>query len=233
MKKLLFIFFFWSIYVNIEAQTDTSKVLKTDTSKPKLTSLIKKHVAKKPVIDTIKQSDTFQTDTIVADVPDLAKAVAADTAKITGISPFAKKPIDTFYFRLLNNPYLKTTGKPLYLMINEREGQNKDAIFYLLAGLLLFLAFIRLMFNRYFTNIFRLFFQPVFRQKQTREQLLQNSFPSFLMNLFFILSASCYITFLILHYQLTHMNFWWLFVYTMVALLVLYTSKFVLLTFAG
>ena len=114
----------------------------------------------------------------------------------------------------------------MYLVINERQRVSKDKFFYLLSGLLLFLAFIKLVFKKYFKNIFRLFFQPSFRQKQTREQLSQNHLPSLLLNLFFIFSASAYISFLLQYYHLTHLDYWLMsLLYITVFLLILIRRK--------
>jgi hypothetical protein len=237
LKNLLFIWFICLLTTQATAQTDSavSTTGPIDTNKPKTAPQASKKKAIKPVIaDTIRKADTLSLiDTTAAATPDTTKVVVIDTLKATTKPRVGKKPIDSFYLKLLDNPYLKTTGKPVYLIISERKVQSKDEMFYLIAGLLLILAFIKLVFNRYFVNIFRLFFQPTFRQKQTREQLLQSSFPSFLMNLFFILSTGAYIAFLMTHYQLTSLHFWWLLLYATLALLAVYTFKFVILTFAG
>lgn len=228
-------------------KADTSKrlrphVIRADTGRRR-THVTRKPVIKPSVADSIKKADSLtkaRSANSTRAITDTAKEVAIGslvTAKVdsgnAAAPAVAKKPIDSFYLKLLDNPYLKTTGKPVYLIINERQRQSKDEMFYLLAGLLLFLAFIRLVFSKYFRNIFQLFFQPTFRQKQTREQLLQSSFPSLLLNLFFILSGAAYLSFIITHYQLTNLNFWWLFLYSIALLLVLYTGKFLFLTFAG
>ncbi|HEX8277128.1 MAG TPA: DUF4271 domain-containing protein, partial [Segetibacter sp.] len=147
--------------------------------------------------------------------------------------PVIKRPIDSYYLKLLDNPFLRSKAKPIFLVINERKRISKDEMFYLVLGLLLFLAFIKLVFSKYFQNIFRLFFQPSFRQKQTREQLQQGNLPSLLLNLFFILSAAAYISFLLNYYHITNVGFWLLFSYSSLSLLVLYTGKYVFLSFAG
>ncbi len=225
-------------------------VLRTDTGKLSRSRVIKKPVIKQRVIDSIRKADSSAKDSLVASTlvdtnkvivgdtakqvaEDVSKTVTADSIKTAAKTLAAKKPIDSFYLKLLDNPYLKKTGELVYLVISERQRQSKDEMFYLLAGLLLFLALLRLAFSKYFQNIFSLFFQPTFRQKQTREQLLQNTFPSLLLNLFFILSSAAYISFIITHYQLTNLNFWRLLLYSIALLLVLYTAKFLFLTFAG
>lgn len=141
--------------------------------------------------------------------------------------------IDTFYQKLLNNPYFNHRQAPLYLVISERNPVSKDQMFYLLSGLVLFLAFIRLIFSRYFINIFRLFFQPSFRQKQTREQLLQSNLPSFFLNIFFVFSAGAYVALLTEYFQLSDDGFWKLFFYSSAGLLLLYVCKYLVLSFAG
>lgn len=219
---------------------DTSKqtrprprIIKADTSRPVRSQVIRKPVIKPSVADSIKKAHTLAKASSAIVATDSLKKITTDSAKTAATPAVAKKTIDSFYLKLLNNPYLKTTGKPVYLVIKERQRQSKDEMFYLLAALLLFLAFLRKGFSKYFRNIFYLFFQPGFRQKQTREQLQQTSFPSLLLNLFFILSGAAYISFIVTHYQLTNLNFLRLLIYSISLLLVLYAGKFFFLTFAG
>lgn len=140
---------------------------------------------------------------------------------------------DTSWYKLTDNPFLPGITNPTYLVIKERHPVTKDKIFYLVAGLLLFLAFIKLVFPKYFRDVFRLFFQPSFRQKQTREQLLQSNLPSLLYNLFFVLSGGAYIALLFQYFRLVQVNFWWLYLYSTGALAVLYIGKFIILSFSG
>ena len=62
-------------------------------------------------------------------------------------------------------------------------------MFYLIAGIVLLLAFFKYFNSRYFTNLFRVFFNTSLRQSQLTDQLLQAKLPSLLFNLFFILSG--------------------------------------------
>lgn len=242
MKKLLFILFFAFASICAFTQTDTGNTTrKTDTvAKPE--KIIVKKVKTRPVFDTSKRrvvADTLKkpdsllkVDSVMPALADSAKVFPADTVK-NHPAAVIKKPIDSFYRKLLDNPFTIAKAKPIYLVINERERNSKDEMFYLLAGLLLFLAFIKLAFSRYFKNVFKLFFQPSFRQKQTREQLLQNNLPSLLLNLFFIFSAGAYAALLIQYHQLTDIGFWSLLLYTTACLLILYAGKFIFLSFAG
>lgn len=241
------------------AQTDTiitSKGVKTkgDSLKTRLaasgkvfeTSKVKQPLVRKTAsqvfADSIKRKriagtparpdSTKKWDSLVPRVIDTTRVGKADTAEIRKPPLVIKKPIDSIYLKLLNNPFI-TKAKPIYLIVNERERNYKDEVFYLLCGLLLFLAFIKLIFSKYFKNIFKLFFQPAFRQKQTREQMLQSNLPSLLLNLFFIFSSGIYLSFLLQYYHHTDLGFWWLLLYTTASLLVLYLGKFIFLSFAG
>ena len=251
MKKLILILFCCFVHFCSYSQTDTGKTPKVidtekkviDTAKPVILPNIKKAV-KKVIITNISKNRNSADSLKIRDsllnvnsklpaAEDSAKKVRPDTMKSQPKVKIINRPVDSFYIRLLNNPFINRKGKPVYLVINERQRQSKDEIFYLLCGLLVFLAFIKLVFKKYFKNVFRLFFQPSFRQKQAREQLSQNNLPSLLLNLFFILSAAAYASFLVQYYHLTHLDFWLSLLYITSFLLVLYVGKFILLSFSG
>lgn len=240
---MLFILFLLPICFYSFAQSDSNKALPADTEaviKPAaILKPLKKRIRtdtlkRRALLDTLQASDsTAKHDSSAISVTDISKQIGADTARILTKAVIAKKPIDSFYLKILDNPFFRTKAKPIFLVINERKRTSKDEMFYLLLGLLLFLAFIKLIFSRYFSNIFRLFFQPSFRQKQTREQLQQNNLPSLLLNLFFIFSCGAYVSFLLTYYHVTHLGFWLLLLYSSLSLLILYAGKYLFLTFAG
>ena len=96
------------------------------------------------------------------------------------------------YAKYMVHPYLPLSAKPMFMISDFRETRTLDDLFYLLMGVLLLLAFIRSAFPRYFKNLFVLFFQTSLRQKQTRDQLLQDNLGSVFVNLLFIVSTSIY-----------------------------------------
>lgn len=244
MKKLLLILLLCLPGFIAVAQTDTAKeaavpdtgkgILKYDTVKPiRKRSVVKDSLRRLVVLDTAKGEDSsLKAAANFTPLTDTLQDTSISTIKMQAVVT-TQKPLDSFYIKLLNNPFFKITGRPVYLVVNERERKSKDEVFYLFAGLLLFLAFIRLVFNRYFQNVFRLFFQPAFRQKQTREQLLQNNLPSLLLNLFYVLSGGAYVSFLLTYYNILHISFWQIFIYSLLSLLVLYLGKYIFLSFAG
>jgi hypothetical protein len=202
-----------------------------------------KPVKKRVRVDTIQKrafQDTLSTrdsaagkDTFLSLVPNPTTNEVIDSVKPIAAAVKIKKPIDSFYLKLLDNPFLRTDLQPIYLVINERKRTSKDEIFYLILALLAFLAFIKLAFSKYFQNIFKLFFQPSFRQKQTREQLQQGILPSLLLNLFFVFSAAAYVSFLLSYYRVVNASFWLLLLYSALTLGALYTGKYIFLSFAG
>ena len=244
MNKVIFILFLSFLSFGVFAQTDTS----TPEQKPDTITTVRPALKPKPLkrrisLDSLKRKrladsllvtdTTAKKDSLAAAVPDTTQRVTAEVPKVAPKPVIIKRPIDSFYLKLLDNPFLRSKSKPIFLVINERKRTSKDEMFYLVLGLLLFLAFIKLVFSKYFQNLFRLFFQPSFRQKQTREQLQQGNLPSLLLNLFFILSASAYISFLLQYYSIVTTSFWLLLLYSSLSLLVLYTGKFIFLSFAG
>lgn len=185
------------------------------------------------VAQQVQPADTLKRNDTKSNIKSVTDTTLRDTLEQKVDSLISKKGPDTAYYKLLRHPYLPGINQPLHLTIQERQRNSKDELFYIVAGLMLFLAFIKLVFGKYFKNIFRLFFQPTFRQKQTREQLLQNNFPSLLYNLFFILSGSVYIALLIQYFNVTSYPFIWLFLYAAIFLTLLYFFKYIFLVFAG
>jgi len=243
LRKILLILLFGLSAYNSFAQTDTAKAQLQDTiqgiTPPEIVPPKKRVVA-----DTIKRRRQTSTVSPNINLPkndsnsfpkadSSLKVQAADTGKVALKDVVLKKPFDSFYLKLLDNPFFKSKVKPIFLVVNERKKNSKDELFYLLSGLLILMAFIKLGFSKYFKNLFRVFIQPSFRQKQTREQLQQGNFPSLLLNLFFVLSVAVYISFLLNYYHLVQESFWLLLLYSSSALIILYTGKYIFLSFAG
>jgi len=78
------------------------------------------------------------------------------------------------------------------------------------------------------------FFNTSLRQNQITDQLLQAKQPSFLFNIFFIISGGIYVYVLLAHYQLTDADNEWLFIFSSIALMgLIYFIKFCTLKFTG
>ncbi|MEO5681189.1 MAG: DUF4271 domain-containing protein [Chitinophagaceae bacterium] len=132
------------------------------------------------------------------------------------------------------NPYFNFFVPPQNLVADERSPAGQEALFYILAGLLFFFALVKLLFNKYVSNLLGLVFRGSLRQKQIREQLLQTPLPSLFLNIFFVIVAGLYIFFLLQHYNTAPVNgFWLLLLYCIVAVGLVYLVKFLILKFTG
>ncbi len=114
-----------------------------------------------------------------------------------------------------------------------RASSDSDLIFYVLLVIIFFLALIKKSFPKYFNSIFSLSFQATFRQTQTRDQMSQNFFPAFMLNVLFILSGGLFITLFAGFYKWTAIPFWQLFVYSTTILGIIYLVKYFVILFAG
>ena len=108
-----------------------------------------------------------------------------------------------------SNIFLHAKEKPQALAVIFKTSQSKQFFFYILASLLFFLGLIRTIFSRYFSTLFRVFFNNSLRQNQLTDQLEQATLPSLLFNLFFVLSAGLYIFFVQQHFSEKHNSVDW------------------------
>lgn len=111
---------------------------------------------------------------------------------------------------------------------------GKDLLFYLLILLLIIFGFLKLLFPKYFSDLFRLFFRTTLKQRQIREQLVQTPLPSLLLNGFFVISTGLYLSFMLDYFHLNTIgNFWLLALYTCAGLSFVYFIKFAGLKISG
>jgi hypothetical protein len=121
----------------------------------------------------------------------------------------------------------------------KKEGEvknfsGKEWLFYYCLFLFLLFGLFRRVFSKYFYDLFRVFFKTTLKQRQVREQLLQSPLPSVMMNIFFVLVAGLYINYVLIYFQLSvHEDFWMQYVYCSAALGAIYLLKFTGLKFAG
>lgn len=132
------------------------------------------------------------------------------------------------------NIFLNSHGTPVTIAAKTKNVQSTDAVFYLLFGMIFVMALIKFFFPRYFTNLFRVFFNTSLRQSQLADQLLQAKLPSLFFNSFFIISAGIYAYFLMVQYGLIKGQVNWMTLAAcVVTLAVIYLGKFCTLKFSG
>jgi hypothetical protein len=147
-----------------------------------------------------------------------------------GISLFRHQRDTSF---LLSNSFFRFTD-PMRYSITIKKWQGKEAIFYSMIALLIFFALIKNSFTRYMGDLFKTYFRTGVNQKQTKEQLLQSPLPSLLLNMFFVLSIGMFLALLLQYFKLgLDFNFWWLYLYCVLALISIYAIKFVSLKLLG
>ena len=179
MKNIFFILFLCFLFVETNAQTDSSVVVqpKETVNKAATKQLFKPK--KNRLSDTLNKVPKPDSASIGNTSPILdsnSKAADSTVKPIiknqfgNGEMTILKHPLDSLYNRLLDNPFFNSKQRPVYLTINEKHRQHKDEMFYLLIGLMFFLALIKLSFSKYFTHLFRQFAQPFIRIKRDIRQ---------------------------------------------------------------
>ena len=135
---------------------------------------------------------------------------------------------------LKQNTFLNSEGTPVTMAVKIKKTKSTDTVFYLLAALVFLMGLIKVFFARYFTNLFKVFFNTSFRQSQLADQLLQAKLPSLFFNAFFIISGGVYIYFLLLQYKfITDINQWTILASCILILGLVYLAKFSTLKFTG
>jgi hypothetical protein len=128
---------------------------------------------------------------------------------------------------------LANAGDVLYKIEQKFSMPDKDLLFYAIILLLFLYGFIVNVFPQYIPKLFSQFSQSSLRMLQNREQLLQNSIASLIMNMSFIMSFSLFSTLIIFNDHLLPINFWEGYFYMCLFFTSLYTVKYICLTIAG
>ena len=231
LKRSILIFFFTLCTATVFGQTDSTN-LPESTGKAQVKPPVKLKL-------TDSNSRPITTDYVLAKDSILSAGARRDSLLVDSLRKLslhnaAVIVYDTSTYRKFEiHPYLPLNKTPVFMIIHYRKTVSKDDLFYLLTGVIFLLAFIRVAFSKYFRNLFLLFFQTSLRQKQTRDQLLQDNLASLLTNLLFMISAGLYITLLIQYKHWIQAPFWWLAAGSAAILLVTYLVKYLFLLFSG
>ena len=137
-------------------------------------------------------------------------------------------------FKLYDQTSVNSRNAQIIYKIEQRYAlSDKDALFYLLVGILLIYGFVNNMYPQYFQKLFSQFSQSSMRMMQNREQLLNNNFASLLLNLCFVLSFSLMASLLIYNRHLLPISFWLVYLYICLFFTSLYLGKYICLEIAG
>lgn len=214
------------------SKIDTGNTIKIKVLAPKKT-IITDILKKKPTIDSTKIKDSLKLSDSTRKVKVLIDSIYKDSlAKVATKASLPK--IDTSTFAtILGTPFLPFGKEVEFKLQKDHQANKKEELFYMLATALLLVGFVKIVFPKYFNNMFSLFFQTTLRSKQTREQLLQNKLASLLMNLLFVASGGIYIALVVKLRGWVSVDFWWLIAYASAILVIIYTTKFLFLQFSS
>lgn len=133
-----------------------------------------------------------------------------------------------------SNFFLSHKGTPQVLAVTKKKGYSPENLFYILTALFLVLGLLRTFFSRYFTTMFRVFFNTSLRQNQLTDQLEQAALPSLLFNIFFVTSLGLYMYILWEHQNIYYSVINWAYLgFSILAVAVCYLVKYVSLIFTG
>jgi hypothetical protein len=221
--------------------TDSLPVPATDTVSPSVVAEPPRKIKHTTPVTNVPAIN-IDTPVRVTDTP----IINTDTTIIAYSDSVSKKPwsfgrswvIDKalpFYWQILrHHPYFDFSTEAVSIPSNVRKVQGKEVMFYTMMGLLLVFALLKQGFGKYFNDLFRVFFRTSMKTRQIREQLMQTKFPSLIFNMFFVASAGLYIDFMLHYFKITPVtNFWLLYVYCCLGLVVIYFGKFIGLKVIG
>ena len=213
--------------------------------KPNRKPILKKdstqgNILQKPIKDTTRFKDSlgFAKDSLALKDSFLLAQKRIDSLKLDSLKKSQAKlvivPTDTSsYGGIFGGLYIPINLPSVALLEKEHNPQGKEELFYVLLGLVALIAFTKAIFPKYFSNMFSLFFQTTYRQKQAIEQLTNNKISSFLLNIAFIICLGTYASLVLNSKGLVHINFWMLFSYSTAAIAAIYLFKYIFLNFIG
>lgn len=190
-------------------------------------------------IDSLPPADSSTVDTLLKQVtPAVADTLVSKFSKpLIVIRPWSAEEGTPLVWQIMQRqPFFSFGKQPVFLpQSNLRNVLGKEVFFYVLMGLVLIFALLKLAFDRYLGDLRRLFFRTTLKQKQIRDQMTQSPLPSLLFNGFFVAVAGFYVALLFYHLRLDIPvdNFWLMVVYTAAGLIAVYAVKYIGLKIMG
>jgi Domain of unknown function (DUF4271) len=133
-----------------------------------------------------------------------------------------------------DNQYLSSQKTPVLNIISYKKNENTAFPFYIMLGIVCFLAIIKFLYSRYFITLFKVFLNTSLKQSQLTDQLLQAKLPSLLYNILFVTVSGIYIYTLLNYYGLkTNYNDSILIGLSILAITIIYLCKYSSLKLTG
>jgi Domain of unknown function (DUF4271) len=143
--------------------------------------------------------------------------------------------ITNMYNIILNSNFLvNSKGTAQSLNIVPKTTEKKQPFFYLILFLFLVLGITRTFYSRYFSTLFRVFFNTSLRQNQLTDQLEQAKLPSLIFNIFFVSTTGLYSYFLLHYFYSNHEKLdWYVLFVCIAAIAICYLVKYLSLKCIG
>lgn len=230
MQKLLFIFLSMFFATGVYAQATDSAGKSTDTVK-------KNHPAMQvqPAVRGNVTGKKIPGNDSARVVKDSTPAVSSAAIKVPAGHTVKRNSVTREDLAFCFPQWFYRHGVVQDASLVSLHGTRKsgDIFFYCLLGILFFTGLIRGIFPRYFRQVFQFILQPRVRKKNLRDSnSADNTFPSALLNLLFVITCSLCIV------QLAKPDFtvdegWRYWAWCALAIAVIYTVKFVVIKFSG
>ncbi len=178
------------------------------------------------------KDSTFFKDSI-ANIIQIKDSVQRDSLNRAAALHASIKDTTTTYAAVIATMGLPFYKPPIFMLMQEKHFVSKDDLFYTIVSIIFLMALVRLLFPKYFQNIFRLAFQASFRQKHARDQLSQEALASLFMNLLFIITGGMYWTLVAMQLNVIEIPYWKMMLYASLLLGIIYTGKYLFLSLLG
>lgn len=175
----------------------------------------------------VKRTDSIRNIS-VADSARLLNSDSVMPERTTALKAFT---LDSL---LAGNKYLNSKGTPETMAVQPRKRNNQAPLFYLMAGVIFMFGIFKSVYSRYFSTLFRVFFNSSLRQSQLTDQLLQAKLPSLFFNVIFLVSSGVYVYILFQRYEYFNREFNWYMLGICVTVITgIYLFKYLILKFIG
>lgn len=157
-----------------------------------------------------------------------------DTLPVLDSTPITITHAEPLQEILDANRVVDFSTTPQFFPEEERVINNSEFSFYFLIILFIYFGVLRVTFPKYFTNLFRVFFNTSLRQSQITDQLLQAKLPSLGFNILFTLTAGFYFYLLFKHHgKVDYYEQPMLVAILIGGVAVMYVVKYLVIRFAG
>lgn len=135
---------------------------------------------------------------------------------------------------LQQNSYFNKLPMAVSLAVKAKQRGSDNFIFYILGGLIFLFGIFKTIYSRYYSTLFRVFFNSSLRQSQLTDQLMQAKLPSLFFNLIFVMSAGFYVYLLLKRLNENNAAIRWdILGIAVLACTVIYFIKFISIKFIG